>query len=63
MNKELNKAAQCADLLLADIGEAHSKACDNNKFLATLLMDVWRDCDGVKRRLDELLALTEEGVQ
>lgn len=52
----LTKAMQCADLLAADIHEAHKAACQNDPVLEILLRDLIRDSMAIKNRLAELEA-------
>ena len=48
------KAAQCADLLVSDIREAHKQACENEPALELLLRDLIEDATKIKNRLCEL---------
>jgi hypothetical protein len=52
----ITKAAQCAELLVQDIREAHKCACQDNPVLELLLRDLIRDCAAIKNRLAELEA-------
>lgn len=54
--ESLTKATQCADLLAADILEAHKAACRDNPLLVILLRDLIRDSAEIKNRLAEIEA-------
>ena len=57
MNPQLEaitKAAQCADLLLSDIRDAHKLACRDNPLLEILLRELLGDAVKIKNRLAEL---------
>jgi hypothetical protein len=54
-NEALTKAAQCADLLMSDIREAH-KLTDKDRALEILLRDLLLDATKIKNRLTELEA-------
>lgn len=50
----LTKAAQCADLLVCDIREAHKLACEDEPALEILLRDLTGEAVKLKTRLAEL---------
>ena len=50
----ITKAAQCADLLVGDIREAHKLACQNNPAVELLLRDLIADAVKIKHRLGEI---------
>lgn len=53
-SETITKAAQCADLLVSDIREAHKLACEDELALELLLRDLIEDAVKVKNRLGEL---------
>jgi hypothetical protein len=53
-SKTFTKAAQCAELLVSDLREAHKHACNNDPALELLLRDLIGDAMKVKNRLGEL---------
>lgn len=62
MNPQLEtitKAAQCADLLVSDIREAHRLACHENPALEILLRDLLGDVARIETRLTELESTME----
>ena len=62
MNPQLEtitKAAQCADLLVSDIREAHKVACHENPALEILLRELLGDVVRIKNRLAELQSTME----
>jgi hypothetical protein len=62
MNPQLEaitKAAQCADLLVGDIREAHKVACHENPALEILLRELLGDAVRIKNRLAELQSTME----
>lgn len=50
----ITKAAQCADLLVSDIREAHKQACESEPALELLLRDLIAQAVTIKNRLGEL---------
>jgi hypothetical protein len=50
----ITKAAQCADLLVSDIREAHKQACESDLALEILLRDLVGEAVKIKNRLGEL---------
>jgi hypothetical protein len=50
----ITKAAQCADLLVSDIREAHKQASHNEPALELLLRDLVADANKIKNRLAEI---------
>jgi hypothetical protein len=50
----ITKAAQCADLLVSDIREAHKQACESELALELLLRDLISEAVKIKTRLGEL---------
>jgi hypothetical protein len=50
----ITKAAQCADLLVSDIREAHKQASENEPALELLLRDLIAEAVKIKNRLGEL---------
>ena len=50
----ITKAAQCADLLVSDIREAHKRACQDEPVLEMVLLDLIADAAKIKNRLGEL---------
>jgi hypothetical protein len=52
--ESITKAAQCADLLVSDIREAHKQACESDLALELLLRDLIGETVKIKNRLVEL---------
>jgi hypothetical protein len=52
--ESITKAAQCADLLVSDIREAHKQACESNPVLELLLRDLLVEASKIKNRLGEI---------
>lgn len=52
--ESITKAAQCADLLVSDIREAHRQACESEPALELLLRDLIGEAVKMKNRLGEL---------
>ncbi len=52
--ESITKAAQCADLLVSDIREAHKQACESDLALELLLRDLIGEAVKIKNRLVEL---------
>ena len=50
----ITKAVQRSDLLVADIRDAHSRACQDNRLLEVLLRELIADAVRVNRRLAEI---------
>jgi hypothetical protein len=50
----ITKAKQAANLLNADLREAHKQACQNSPLLAMFLREVMEDSQKVEDRLTEL---------
>lgn len=50
----LRKAAQCADLLVQDIHEAHRLACNDSPFLEILLLELIGDAAKIRNRIAQL---------
>lgn len=50
----ITKAVQCSDLLIGDIREAHTKACQDDPVLAIVLADLIADAVKLNQRLGEL---------
>ena len=56
--ESITKAAQCADLLVRDVVEAHRIACEDEPTLQILLLDLIGDA----RRMKDRLALIESAI-
>jgi hypothetical protein len=52
----ITEAAQCSDLLVSDIREAHKFACRDNPALEILLRELLGETMRIKNRLAELAA-------
>jgi hypothetical protein len=54
LDELVTKAAQCSDLLLSDIREAHSVACQKNYLMELLLREILTDAVRLKQRLADI---------
>lgn len=52
--ESITKAAQCSDLLVSDIREAHKRACQENPLLEIMLRELIADAAKLKNRLAEV---------
>jgi hypothetical protein len=52
--ESITKAAQCADLLVSDIREAHKQACESELVLELMLRDLLSEAVKIRTRLGEL---------
>ena len=54
LDELVTKASQCSDLLLSDIREAHSVACQKNYLMELLLREIITDAVRLKQRLADI---------
>jgi hypothetical protein len=54
LDELVTKATQCSDLLLSDIREAHSVACQKNYLMELLLREIITDAVRLKQRLSDI---------
>jgi hypothetical protein len=54
--ESIDKAVQCAELLVEDIREAHSESCRSNHYLEILLLDLITDAMAIRNRLNRIQA-------
>jgi len=57
LQENVIKAAQCSDLLLSDIREAHKASTLENQFAEIILMDLTAQAVEINRKLTQLASL------
>jgi hypothetical protein len=53
-HENIEKALQCSDLLMSDIRQAHTRACQDDPTLELLLRDLLSDAARMNQRLAQL---------